>query len=82
LVVPVVMHLGIDLVHFGVITNIVTGVGLISPPFGACLFVASGIDKRVKLESIYRRILPFCVSAAIGGLIITFAPQLSLLLIK
>lgn len=82
LVVPVVMHLGIDMVHFGVITNIVTGVGLISPPFGACLFVASGIDKSIKLESLYKRILPFCVSAAIGGLIITFAPKLSLLLIR
>ncbi|MDR2089052.1 MAG: TRAP transporter large permease subunit [Clostridiales Family XIII bacterium] len=78
LLTPVVMHLGVDLVHFGVITNIVTGIGLITPPFGACLFVASGIDKSIKIESIYKRILPFCFSAVIGGLIVSFVPVLSL----
>lgn len=78
LVAPVVAHLGIDPVHFGVITNIVTGIGLITPPFGANLFVASGLDPSVKIESIYRRILPFCVTAAIGGFIITYLPILSL----
>jgi len=78
LVAPVVAHLGIDPVHFGVITNIVTGIGLITPPFGANLFVASGLDPSVKIESIYRRILPFCVTAAIGGFIVTYLPILSL----
>lgn len=78
LVVPVVAHLSIDMVHFGVITNIVTGIGLITPPFGANLFVASGLDKTIKLEGIYKRILPFCLAAIVGGLIITFAPILSL----
>jgi len=78
LIAPVVEHLGIDMVHFGVITNIVTAIGLITPPFGATLFVASSLDKTVTLENIYKRILPFCVAGAIGGLIITFAPGLSL----
>lgn len=78
LVTPVVLSLNVDLVHFGVITNIVTGIGLITPPFGACLFVASGLDKTVKIESIYKRILPFCLSAIVGGLIITYVPALSL----
>jgi len=78
LVVPVVLHLGIDPVHFGVITNIVTGIGLITPPFGACLFVASGLDKSVKIEYIYKRIIPFCITATIGGFIVTYVPILSL----
>jgi C4-dicarboxylate transporter DctM subunit len=78
LVATVVSHLGIDMVHFGVITNVITSIGLITPPFGACLFVASGLDKSIKIESIYRRVLPFCASAIVSGFIITFVPQLSL----
>jgi C4-dicarboxylate transporter DctM subunit len=78
LVAPVAVNLGIDLVHFGVLTNIVTGIGLITPPFGANLFVASSLDKSIKLESIYWRILPFCLAGIIGGLLITFVPALSL----
>lgn len=78
LITPAVMALGIDPVHFGVITNIVTGIGLITPPFGACLFVASGLDKKIKIESIYRRIIPFCITAFVGGFIITYIPILSL----
>jgi len=66
------------MVHMKRILHWLYGIGLITPPFGACLFVASGLDRSVKLESIYKRIIPFCLAAFVGGLIITFVPSITL----
>ncbi|MGI6066822.1 MAG: TRAP transporter large permease [Bacillota bacterium] len=78
LILPIATHLGIDLVHFGVVANINLGLGLITPPFGACLFVASSIDRSVTLETIYKGVIPFVIAAFIGVLIISYVPALSL----
>jgi len=67
----------VNMVHFGVIACINLSLGTITPPFGACLFVAKGIDNSVKLESMYREVLPFCAAGIVGILITTFIPILS-----
>ncbi|MBM3522659.1 MAG: TRAP transporter large permease [Alphaproteobacteria bacterium] len=43
---PIAVKLGIDPVHFGVIVSINLSVGLITPPYGICLFVVSAVAKR------------------------------------
>ena len=78
LVFSVATQLGVNMIHFGVIACVNLSLGTITPPFGACLFVANGIDRSVKVESMYKEVLPFCAAGIIGILITTFIPQLSI----
>ena len=48
---PITSLLGIDPVHFGVVTVMALSIGLITPPVGACLFVSCGISKTPILEA-------------------------------
>lgn len=76
LLLPVALKLGIDPLHFGIITNINLSLGLITPPFGASLFVAAGVS-HVSIDRIYRRTLPFVAAGIIAILIVTYVPALS-----
>ncbi|HEN3241805.1 TPA: TRAP transporter large permease [Yersinia enterocolitica] len=55
---PVTNSLGIDPVHFGMIMLINLGIGLITPPVGSVLFVASAVSKQ-KIEQVVKAMLPF-----------------------
>lgn len=74
LLYPAAAALGIDLVHLGVVFCIGIAVGNVTPPFGACLFVANGLDKNVKLEAIFKEVVPFCVVATLTIVVLTFCP--------
>lgn len=76
LLYPAAAALGINLVHLGVVFCIGIAVGNVTPPFGACLFVANGLDKNVKLEAIFREVIPFCVVATLTILLLTFCPTI------
>jgi C4-dicarboxylate transporter, DctM subunit len=77
LLVPVVKAAGIDTVHFGIIVTVNLAIGLFHPPFGMNIFVAQTV-LGLKLDAIYRGILPFLVIYLIALLLITFVPQISL----
>jgi C4-dicarboxylate transporter DctM subunit len=64
-------------VHFGLVTVFNLGIGQITPPFGVCLFVASGISG-ISLERITRAIWPFFFLAVLLILLYTYVPALSL----
>ncbi len=76
LFLPVALQLGVDPLHFGIITILNLSLGLVTPPFGAALFVASGISK-VSIEKIYFRILPFILAGIISIAMITYMPVFS-----
>ena len=76
---PMAMHLGIDPVHFGIIMVINLALGMITPPFGVNLFAASSISG-VPLERMVRPLLPFVATVVACLLIITYVPQISLVL--
>jgi tripartite ATP-independent transporter DctM subunit len=57
---PVMTSYGIDPVFWGVITCINLGIGLITPPVGTVLFVASGVAN-VKMQELVRAIIPFFI---------------------
>ncbi|MGJ9459615.1 TRAP transporter large permease [Oceanobacillus sp. CF4.6] len=80
ILLPIVTSLGFDPIHFGIIMVIGLSVGFITPPVGVNLFVAQGISG-VSFESLVRRIIPFIFVMIITLLIITYIPQLSLILI-
>jgi len=76
---PVAAHFGIDPVHFGIVMVVNLALGMITPPFGVNLFAACTVA-RVSLDQIIRDLLPF-VAVIIGCLmVITYVPDLSLLL--
>ena len=77
LLFPVAVRFGIDPVHFGVLSIVNLGLGNITPPFGATLFVSSSMTK-VPLDNIYKRVWPFVVVGIIAILCSTFIPALSI----
>lgn len=72
LVCPATAALGIDPIHLGVVFCIGIAVGNITPPFGACLFVANSLDKRIKVQKLFREVLPFCAVATLVVVILSF----------
>lgn len=81
LFLPIVMELGIDPIHFGVIMIVNLAIGMITPPFGLNLYVAAGISKMPIME-IIKGALPFIIILIMSLFVIMFVPQLSLFLIK
>ncbi len=79
LLLPVAVGFGVDPVHFGIIMVINLALGMITPPFGVNLFAASAISG-VPLERMVRPLLPFVVTVVGCLVIITYVPQLSLVL--
>lgn len=76
---PVTTALGIDPVHFGMIMLVNLGIGLITPPVGSVLFVASAVSKQ-KIEQVVKAMLPFYVILFLVLLLVTYIPAISLFL--
>lgn len=77
LLCPIAVFFGIDLIHFGVIMIVNLAIGMITPPVGLNLFVASYISG-VPLKNIMSQIWPFLIVFIADLLIITYLPQISL----
>ena len=56
--------------HFGIVVTVNLAIGLFHPPFGINIFVAQSV-LGIRLESIYRGILPFLVIYLVALAIIT-----------
>lgn len=72
---PIVKPLGIDLIHFGLIMVLNLMIGQVTPPFGVCLFVISDVGK-VKLDALYKSILPFLIPLIAVLFLCTYCPQI------
>ena len=79
ILVPILVKLDIDPVHFGIIMTVNLSIGMFTPPFGLNLFVAQSVLDP-DLGAIYRGILPFLVIQLLALAIITYVPDLSLTL--
>ncbi len=77
LLLPVATMLGIDPIHFGVIITINMELGMLTPPVGLNLFVASGITG-LSIKEVVKAVLPWFFVILIGLLLITYIPQISL----
>ncbi len=77
ILLPVVEKIGVDPVQFGILLILNLGIGLITPPVGAVLFVGSAIGK-IKLEQAVKSMWPFYGALVLALLFITFVPQVSL----
>jgi len=79
IIMPVLVHLGIDLVHFGIIMTVNMEVALITPPVGLNLYVLSGVS-RAPLSEVTRGAFPFVILGFIEIAIVTYWPQFCLFL--
>jgi tripartite ATP-independent transporter DctM subunit len=77
ILMPLVLKLGIDPVHFGLVIVLNLMIGLLTPPLGLVLFVLARISK-LSVERTTMAIAPWLVPLLIALAIITFVPQLSL----
>jgi C4-dicarboxylate transporter DctM subunit len=77
LLAPLVQAFGVDPIHFGIIFVVNLGIGLFHPPFGINIFVAQTV-LRLKLELIYRGIIPFVGLYLFALALITYVPWISL----
>ncbi|GAB3051056.1 TRAP transporter large permease [Sediminivirga luteola] len=77
ILLPMATAVGIDPVHFGVIMVVNLAVGLVTPPVGLNLFVASDIA-RVNLMTLSKAVVPFLGVLALNIVLVTALPQLSL----
>ena len=80
LLLPTVQILGIDPIHFGVIMAVNLAIGLCSPPYGCNLFVGAAVAK-IKMESMFKWIVPYFIMSVVLILLITFIEPLSLFLV-
>lgn len=75
---PLALALGIDLVHFGVIVVLNLLIGATTPPFGVILFIMMDIAK-ISFGRMVRAMLPFYIPLLAALLVITYWPELVLL---
>lgn len=77
LLLPIGMALGIDPIHLGVIMVVNMEIGMITPPVGLNLFVASGITG-LSLKQVIVASLPMTLILLLGLMLVTYIPVISL----
>ena len=87
---PVAQQLGIDPIHFGVLSTVNLAIGQVTPPVGVNLFVAIGVcdklkdlrDKtKVTIVSMSKAVWPQIVACVITLMIVTYVPWFSTVLL-
>ena len=78
ILLPIATSIGINPIQFGIMMILNCGIGLLTPPVGAVLFIGSAVGK-VKMERVVKATLPFYACMIIVLLLITFVPGISML---
>ncbi len=76
LLMPVVVGLGIDPIHFGVVCTVATVVGLVTPPVGPGLYIAM-VAADIRMGALFRATLPFLLVVFACIALIAAVPALS-----
>ena len=77
IIFPIARTLGVDPVHFGVVTTVGWAIGYVTPPFGATLFVSCSLSGK-SIRETTPFILPIVLSMLAVLLLITFFPAVVL----
>lgn len=76
ILLPVLTGVGVDPYHVGIIFIVVMGIGMITPPVGTCLYVATNISG-LKFESVVKGVMPYLIALLLAMLLVTYVPALS-----
>lgn len=74
---PVILKLGYDPIWFGVIIVIVTMMGVITPPVGVNVYVVSGMDRDLPLQTVFRGALPFLYALIFAVVLLLLFPGIA-----
>ncbi len=81
ILLPLAVKYGVHPLHFALIMIVNVNIGLTTPPLGVCLFTAAPIAK-TSYESIAMKVLPFVAMEILILLVITYIPDLVLIVPK
>lgn len=81
MLLPVAVALGVNPIHLGIIMTCNLAIGMVTPPFGVDLFVAAPLIKEDVMK-IGIKSIPFIISFLVALLMITYIPQISLVLLR
>lgn len=73
LLTPLIPHLGLDPIQFGVMIVINLSIGMLTPPMGICLFIACSIGE-VTMEQISKAVWPFLLIMIADLLLVCYVP--------
>ena len=79
ILLPVATSIGMHPIQFGVIMMLNCGIGLLTPPVGAVLFIGSAVGK-TPMEQVVKATLPFYLCMIATLMLLTFVPQISMFL--
>ena len=77
ILMPTVHALGIDPVHFGVVSTVNMMIGLITPPMGQLVFLLSGVTG-IKVAAILGEVWLMLALLIVALLVLVFVPQITL----
>lgn len=77
ILLPIVQACGINPIHFGLIMVLNLGVGMVTPPVGCNLFVATGLGNR-SFAQVVKAVVPFLLIMLVGLMLVTFIPNISI----
>ncbi len=77
ILLPIATSIGISPIQFGVMMILNCGIGLLTPPVGAVLFIGTAVGK-VSMERVVKATLPFYICMIVVLMLLTFIPEISL----
>ena len=81
ILMPIVLKVGVDPMHFGIVMVVNLAIGFVTPPVGVNLFVASSVAG-IKMEGLSKMILPLIGLMIFILILITYIPEISQILVQ
>ena len=80
LLMPIIDKMGMNMVHFGIMMCVNTAIGMLTPPFGVCLFTTARVGG-VAVEELSKKVGWFLLALVVALLIITYFPSLVMFMV-
>lgn len=77
---PVILELGYNPIWFGVLIVVITQMGVITPPVGVNIYVVSGIERNIPLQTIFKGAMPFLYMLILFAALLMLFPDIALFL--
>ncbi len=79
ILLPLVVEMGVDPVHFGIIMILNLCIGACTPPVGSVLFVGCGISE-ISITRVIKPLIPLFIAMVISLMIVTYVPEITMFL--
>ncbi|WCK56410.1 TRAP transporter large permease subunit [Aneurinibacillus sp. Ricciae_BoGa-3] len=75
ILLPILGNIGVDPIHFGILILINSAIGLLTPPIGIILYIASGITN-IRVEALAKAVVPFILILVADLILIIVFPDI------